>query len=223
MRGAMIAPQSRACLAGRQAKDGEQGDGRVQLRSTHCAALAALISALTLFGCANPEVFDNNERWFSRPFDWTGRGSGYTYSELRDSSEAKRSVTANDLVGANGACPPPAVAPSPSAVQPAGATPPPPAAASLLGDPVVLGMTECEVVWRAGAPSSVSLGRNANGDRTAVLTFDAGPRAGIYRFERGRLMDIDRAQTAEPAVVPKTKVAKKKKTLPASPEQVSTQ
>ncbi len=195
----------------------------MQLRSTHCAALAALISALTLWGCANPEVFDSNERWFSHPFDWTGRSSGYTYSELRDSSEAKRPVTANDLVGANGACPPPAVAPSPIAAQPAGAMPPSPAAASLLGDPVALGMTECEVVYRAGAPSSVNLGRNANGDRTAVLTFDSGPRAGIYRFERGRLTDIDRLQTAEPAPAPKTKVAKKKKTPPASTERVSTE
>jgi hypothetical protein len=210
-------------LARRRAKDGEQGDGRVQLRSIYSVATAALISALTLFGCANPEVFDSNEHWFSRPFDWTGRSSGYTYSELRDASEGKRPVSANDLVAANGACAPPAVAPLPGAAQPSGTMPPLSAAPSLLGEGVALGMTECEVVYRAGAPSSVQLGRNANGDRTAVLTFDGGPRAGIYRFERGRLADMDRVQTAEPAPAPKTKVARKKKVPPANTEQVSTE
>jgi hypothetical protein len=195
----------------------------VQLRSSHFVALAALISALTLFGCANPEVFDSNEHWFSRSFDWTGRNGGYGYSELREANEAKRPVTANDLVNANGACAPPAVAPLPGAAQPGGAMSPLSATPSLLGEGVALGMTECEVVYRAGAPSSVQLGRNANGDRTAVLTFDGGPRAGIYRFESGRLTDMDRTQAAESAPAPKTKVVKKKKAPPVSTEQVSTE
>jgi hypothetical protein len=56
---------------------------------------------------------------------------------------------------------------------------------------LALGMSECEVVYRAGQPSGVQIGRNPNGDRTAVLTYQSGPRPGIYRFERGRLMEMD--------------------------------
>ena len=152
--------------------------------------LAVLTIAVTLAGCANPDVFDNTERVFSKPFDWTGTKGGYTFSELKDANDNLRPVTANDLVGANGACPPAPVAaapaPSPVAGQP-GAISADSAAAPPLGGSIALGMTECEVVYRAGAPSSVQFGSNPNGDRTAVLTYDGGPRPGIYRFERGRL------------------------------------
>jgi len=182
-----------------------------------------LTLAVALAGCAN--VFDTNERWFSRPFDWNGRSGGYTFSELQESKDRTRPVTANDLVNQNGACPPapiPAAAPAPAAgpgVMPPAATAPP----SLLGDGVELGMTECEVVWRAGAPSSVQLGTNANGYRTAVLTFAGGPRAGIYHFESGRLMDMDELPTAAtPAPKAVKRVAKKKKE-PAEAERVSTE
>ena len=74
-------------------------------------------------------------------------------------------------------------------------------------------MSECEVVWRAGAPNNVQLGNNPNGDRTAVLTFDSGPRPGIYRFERGRLMEMD--GVAPPPAPPQ--VAKKKPVKPKKP------
>jgi hypothetical protein len=93
----------------------------------------------------------------------------------------------------------------------------PPAATDtngLLGGGIALGMSECDVVFRAGAPNNVQIGKNPNGDRTAVLTFDSGPRPGIYHFEAGALMEIERAQTA-PA-----QTAKKK---PASPKASSKQ
>jgi hypothetical protein len=78
-----------------------------------------------------------------------------------------------------------------------------------MGEGVGLGMSECEVVYRAGAPSNVQLGQNPNGDRTAVLTFAGGPRPGIYRFERGRLMEMDRvAEPAPPPPAVKKKPAK---------------
>ena len=183
--------------------------------------------AVALSGCANPAVFDSNERWFSRPFDWSGRNGGYTYSELQEANNSKRPGTANDLVDANGACPPApapaAAAPAPTAAGARGATPAALDAPSLLGEGIALGMTECEVVYRAGAPSSVQLGNNPNGDRTAVLTFGSGPRPGIYRFERGRLMDMDRVDVPAPA--PASKVAKRaeKKKKTANPQQVSTE
>ena len=90
-------------------------------------------------------------------------------------------------------------------------------------------MSECDVVYRAGQPTAVQLGKNPNGDRTAVLTFSGGPRSGIYRFERGRLMEMDRVEEPPPApevVKKKPKVARKIKKTPvtaAEPERVSTQ
>jgi hypothetical protein len=74
-------------------------------------------------------------------------------------------------------------------------------------------MSECEVVWRAGAPNNVELGKNPNGERSAVLTFDSGPRAGIYRFEGGRLMEMD---SVGPVQAP-PQVAKKKPGKPKKP------
>jgi hypothetical protein len=196
------------------------GDGWVQLRS-HCScAFAALMLAIALSGCANPDVLDSNEHWFSRPFDWTGRNGGYTFSELKETQDRQRAVTAADLVDANGACP--LLAPAPAPIAGPGAMPVSPAQPSLLSDGIALGMTECDVVHRAGAPSSVQIGTNASGARTAVLTYNGGPRPGIYRFEAGRLMDMDGVATAanEPQVA---KRLPKKKREPAATERVSTE
>jgi len=88
----------------------------------------------------------------------------------------------------------------------------------LLGGGVALGMSECDIVNRAGAPNSVQLGNNPNGDRTAVLTFNAGPRPGIYHFERGALMEID----GVPAPPAAPKVAKKKPANPPKQKQAAT-
>jgi hypothetical protein len=188
--------------------------------------LAALMLGVALSGCANTDVFDNNERWFSRPFDMTGRKGGYTFAELQESSK-NRPITANDLVSTNGACPPLPAPPMQSAPPPpspvaAGGPGPEPAPAeppSLLGQGIALGMSECDVVYRAGPANSVQLGRNPNGDRTLVLTYDSGPRPGIYRFQGGRLMDMDRVNVPSPEPKVAKKVTKKKK--PAKPQQVS--
>jgi hypothetical protein len=73
---------------------------------------------------------------------------------------------------------------------------------------IALGMTECEVVQRAGRPEKVDVGADG-GNRTAVLTYPQGERAGIYRFSGGRLQIMDRvAEAAKPAKP--VKPAKKK-------------
>ena len=204
--------------------EGKRGNSRVRLGSARSGTFAALSLAVVLAGCANSDVFDTSERWFSRPLDWTGRNGGYTFSEMQESGNKAGPVTATELVDANGACPP---APLPAA--PAGGPPVDPSAAagaaqppSLLGGGIALGMTECDVVYRAGAPSSVQLSSNPNGARVAVLTYDGGPRPGIYRFESGRLMGMDRVQAANPPP-PKKKVARRKKRPVAKPQQVSTE
>jgi hypothetical protein len=180
--------------------------------------LAAMFS-----GCANTDIFDSNERWFSRSLDFTGRTGGYTFSELQESSR-NRQITPADLADASGACPAlPAPVASPAPAMADGATPiptAPEAPPTLMGQGIALGMSECDVVYRAGAPSNIELGKNPNTQRTLVLTYNSGPRPGIYRFEAGRLMDMDRVEAPVPP--PEPKVVKKKKP-PAKPQQVSSQ
>jgi hypothetical protein len=202
----------------------------VRLRPTYPATFAALTLASALCGCANPSLFDNNQHWFSRPFDITGRNSGYTFSELQESRDKSRPVTANDLVSGNGACPPSPEAAAGQPVSAPGAGPgsaPAPGAGVSTAAPaplggIALGMTECEVVWRVGAPSSVQIGSNPNGDRTALMTFDRGSQAGIYHFERGRLMAMDGVEgsAARPKVAARAKRARRE---PSRTEQISTE
>jgi hypothetical protein len=165
----------------------------VQFRANASSIIASLAAAVTLCGCANVEV-ENKDAWFAKPFEFVSRKGGYTYSDLQDAKQHAPAMSANDLVDASGACPGPQPAPIAANQDPNVA----PAASTNLGLGVALGMTECDVVSRAGAPSGVQIGKNPNGDRTAVLTFDSGPRPGIYHFEGGKLSQVDRVQTAPP-------------------------
>jgi hypothetical protein len=178
----------------------------VEFRLKRLRVIPALVLAAGLCGCANVD-FESTQGWFAKPLDVTGRNAGgYTFSELAETKQRQRPITANDLVDSNGACPPPA---APQAQGSPAAPAPAPSTDSLLGGGVALGMSECDVVARAGAPSQVQLGKNPNGDRTAVLTFTGGPRAGIYHFERGGLMSMDRvAAPAPPPQAVKKKAAK---------------
>ena len=165
----------------------------MDLGSIRSGVLAALAMAGVLGGCA--DVGWDAGALFRKPVDVAGRTSGYTYSDLQESRQS-RPVTDSDLVDANGSCP-------------AAAAPGSDASASSEG--VGLGMTECEVVARAGSPNSVQLGRNPNGDRTAIISYQSGPRPGIYHFERGRLTQMDRVEVAPPPPQAKKKPAKTKK------------
>jgi hypothetical protein len=91
----------------------------------------------------------------------------------------------------------------------------PPASPQVIGG-LVLGMTECGAVRRAGPPSNVSIGANATGARKVVLTYLTGARPGIYTFESGRLKIIDRAP--EPPAPPKAPPKKKRTKKPAKPK-----
>ena len=111
-----------------------------------------------------------------------------------------------------------------SAPMPAGASPPPapakpvaahmdrlqsdgpaPAAPAFSGG-VALGMSECQVVRRAGAPNSVTIGADEKGERKVVLSYLGGSSPGIYQFQAGRLKEIAAAPVPEkPAKQPKKK------------------
>jgi hypothetical protein len=169
-------------------------------------AMTPVIAAL-LAGCAVD--LGESGGWFQKKFDIAGQAGGYSYSDLGESKK-QAPITANQMVDSSGACPP-LSAPQPAAVAAGPGVIPaaPPQADSLLGGGIALGMSECDVVYRAGQANSVQLGKNLNGDRTAVLTYNSGPRPGIYRFERGALMEMDRV--AEPTPPPAPAQAAKKK------------
>lgn len=77
---------------------------------------------------------------------------------------------------------------------------------------IALGMTECQVVQRAGQPGNIQISVDANNDRATVLTYLSGTWPGIYRFSAGRLKEVERVTTPEQ---PKpAKPAKKKKATP---------
>jgi hypothetical protein len=175
------------------------------LARPNCAvALAALTIALSIGGCA-----DDTTKWFAKPLNPFNSNRGYSYSSLGETRQ-DRPITANDMVDANGACPN-YVAPAPSASANPGEGPAAtPDTSALLNGGVALGMSECDVVARLGQPTAVNLGRNANGLRSAVLTFRTGPRPGIYRFNNGRLAEMDRVEVPPPA--PEQKTTKKKPT-----------
>jgi hypothetical protein len=112
-------------------------------------------------------------------------------------------TTPEDYVDGNGACASgPAAAAEPAA---AGAN-----AAPVSTGGVGLGMTECQVVQRAGQPNSVDIGAE-NNSRKVVLTYAGGTWPGIYTFVDGRLKVVDRIAAPEPA----KPVAKKR---PAKPQ-----
>jgi hypothetical protein len=183
----------------------------VQIGWNRCGALTVLALTAALGGCANVDLGEGGG-WFSKPIDLVGRSAGYSYSDVGGDTKKQRAIGANELVDGNGACPPqPAPQAAPAAVGPGVVPPAPPVTESLLGGGVALGMSECDVVYRAGQPNSVQLGKNPNGDRTAVLTYNSGPRPGIYQFERGALMAMDRvAEPQPPAQAAKKKPAKSK-------------
>ena len=64
----------------------------------------------------------------------------------------------------------------------------PPGAPQVMGG-IALGMSECDVVRRAGLPGNVNIGAGDRGDRKVVLTYLTGTWPGIYTFDAGRLKD----------------------------------
>ena len=193
----------------------------VQFRANATGIVVALATALALCGCANVD-YDNKDAWFAKPFELVSRKGGYTFSELQESKERARPITASDLVDGKGSCPTPQAsqqAPATAAANQAPGVPPAVDSGSLLGGGVALGMSECDVVSRAGSPNAVQIGKAPNGDRTAVLTFNSGPRPGIYHFAGGALTEVERGQVAPPAP-PSAQAVKKK---PASPSKASKQ
>jgi hypothetical protein len=195
----------------------------------------ACATALTVAGCKNSaEVFQdqNDGGWFSNPLfskpDWAPTSKGGV------NLGPQGPVGAEDMVSADGVCAAPAAAASQAAepstpaagsvagdaagattVTPASANPNSglqrlePASGPQVSGGIGLGMTECQVVQRAGSPSSVAISGGERGDRKVVLTYLSGPWPGIYTFTGGRLNVVDRTPEQPKPAAPK-KTPKKK-------------
>jgi hypothetical protein len=197
--------------------------------------LSAAVLVAAVGGCKNSlQLFqDQNEGgWFSKPLDlfhkpdWAVASAGDMSAQLTPTAP----VAPEELVSADGRC-----APSPKA---AAAAPPPPdrPVGSITGDlarapmaapvsntpqflgGVALGMSECEVVRRAGPPATVNISAADQGGRRVVLSYVSGQWPGIYTFDSGRLKVVDRAPDSqevpqqEPVKTKKAKKATKPKT-----------
>ena len=242
-------------LAGRHCADaksilsdneiGLPGDRNLLRRSATSSLALALLLAVGVAGCSNKAgVFeDKNEGgWFSKPVDLLQKPDWARPTTTSASLGPSGPVKPEELVSADGSCPPTAAetvqasAPPQPAAQPAeagkgigfeggldpnggpgaGAAPP------VLGG-IALGMTECEAVRRAGRPSNVAINPGQGGDRKVVLTYLEGPWPGIYTFAGGRLKEVDAAPEPEkPKAKPKKKRVKHARST-AEPERVYVQ
>jgi hypothetical protein len=183
-------------------------------------------AALGVAGCSDSSLFDKDaySGMFSKKFEpfktpeWAKAHPANANVKLNPTGP----VAPDDLVAANGACAPAAENAQAAAPAAAPAAPPPPATAPLpdrlepalpaagpmpgVGSGVALGMSECEVVRRAGPPSHVSIGTE-KGERKVVVSYLGGNWPGIYQFRSGRLKVIEAAPT-------QAKPERKKRTPP---------
>ena len=121
------------------------------------------------------------------------------------SAGTTRAVGPEDLVDGEGRCAGAASAEVDSSLEPAlGAQPTAPRG-------VALQMTECEVARGLGQAQRVDITPGAAGERSVLMTYTVGERAGIYRFQGGRLVSIERGAEPPPPP-PSAKPAKKKPT-----------
>ncbi|MCC7346746.1 MAG: hypothetical protein IT538_05045 [Variibacter sp.] len=104
------------------------------------------------------------------------RADSYWWSN--SSPAPRRAASVDALVSADGQCP--------------------------AGDPpagVAIGMTECDLVRIAGSTNQIAFAQNERGERTVVMTYPQGERAGVYHFASGLLQSMDRVDpppTAKP-------------------------
>lgn len=189
-------------------------------------------AALALAGCSGSKMFDdkNEGGFFSKPINLFSSPEWAKPTTTNVQLGPTGPVGAEDLVSADGQCPPAPPETVASAPPPAPAAEAPKAgigfegglepsggvggaAPALTGSGGIgLGMTECQAVRRAGTPSNVAISSGAGGDRRVVLTYLSGTWPGIYTFTGGRLKEIDAApQQPKPKAPAKKRKPKRAK------------
>ena len=151
---------------------------QIVLRIIAMATLGAAVAACSTDLGLNNVTLPKPETLLRKP-DWATFSGGKHDFTLRP-------VTAADLVNSAGQCG--------SEAQQAGTDPTVGAAPPVTGG-IALQMTECDVVRRAGPVEKIDFGSDERGERIVTLTYLRGPSPGIYRFEGGRLVSIERAPT----------------------------
>lgn len=152
------------------------------------ASAAAMVVLAAIVGACSADLSLNNLTLTPKP-DGLPKNSDSSAQPWGRSSSG--TVTTADLIGPQGQCPPPPLAPAQSGTMPGQAQ-----AEPLLPGGISLQMTECDVVHRAGPVAKMELGTTGRGERSLVLTYLAGPWPGVYRFTGGRLVSIERAPAA---------------------------
>lgn len=186
-------------------------------RATSLALVSAL--ALGLGGCGGGKVFDdkNEGGWFSKPVNLFAKPDWARPVDAKGAELGPRGpVGPEELVNADGSCPPEAAQAQAAATPTAGPVGLPagePGSPPVLGG-IALGMSECQAVRRAGSPSNVAMSADEKGERKVVLTYLSGPWPGIYTFNAGRLKVVERAP--EPPKPAKPAAKKKRAVKPAS-------
>jgi hypothetical protein len=219
---------------------------RIALVCAAALAVAACKNAAGVFTDQNEGGFFSKPMdVFAKP-EWARPIGGDKTVKLGPSGP----VAPDELVSADGRCGMPAVeapasaatpAPEPqrpadrpvgsmagdlaSAPMPVSATPNPappeqsPGAPQITGG-VALGMSECDVVRRAGLAGNVNIGAGEKSERRVVLTYLTGTWPGIYTFDAGRLKVVDRAPEPPPSKRPPVKKKNVKK--PIRPKTAAT-
>ena len=179
-------------------------NGRSGLRA---AALA--VAALGLGACSSFSVPEVSEVKLLPDMRTFMPSNSNTYSSVT-AMRTLKPVGPDDLVDGQGMC---AGMAAPASAEPGAVTNEAIQAVQPTGPrPVALEMTECEVARALGPPQRAEIGTNERGERSLVLTYASADRAGIYRFNAGRLTTIERGP--EPPAPPKPE-KKPKKASPA--------
>jgi hypothetical protein len=145
-------------------------------------ALPLVVLGVVLAACSGPDLSQ-----VSLPKVDTSILVTPNFNEFQKREQAQGPIGPHDLVDASGRCP---AAGGGQGTE--GSTP----AAQLSGRPIVLKMSECDLVGAAGAPQDIQIGANERGDRAVTLQYKAGVHAGIYRFVSGRLVSVERVEGA---------------------------
>jgi hypothetical protein len=177
------------------------------------ASLSMLTLGLAIGGCTNVEVGTFNAPKIG------------DYLRLPSMSapvavEQNKPVAAEDLVDAEGRCASTPMAAVPPAPEAPGADPvTTPANPALAAGGIGLGMSECDVVKRAGPPEKIEVGTSERSERIVTLTYLKSTRPGIYKFVAGRLNTIERVEVPPE---PKPKPVKPTKTVKPKPKPAAT-
>jgi hypothetical protein len=156
--------------------------GRIARRFAAIGLLAGMIGACSAdIGLNNVTFTPNPDPARTAKPDWTTFSGSKTEFSLRPVSQA-------DLVGPEGQC-----AGGPGQVAAAPGEPVLPATTPTVQGGIALQMTECDVVKRTGVPEKTDIATTPRGERAVTMTVTRGPWPGIYRFDSGRLVSIERA------------------------------